>query len=109
MKFKAFCLAVVAVTLLAWMPAAAAEDPVLAPAAEAQDQGQDACLDYTPVEDSDAQPALLLGPSDMEPVAPGCKTCKDQPFCKCTYQGMRRVSCDPCCYANDIGHLTCLS
>jgi len=114
MKLKTLCLAVAAVALLAFVPALAEETVAPTPTAPeqaqqpAQDGGQDACLDYSPVESAET-PALLLGPADMEPVAPGCKTCKDQPFCKCTYQGMRRVSCDPCCYANDIGHLTCLS
>ena len=108
MKLKTWCLVVAAVALLAGVPAVAADDVVLAPAPEAQDHEPDACLDYSPVESAET-PALLLGPADMEPVAPGCKTCKDQPFCKCTYQGMRRASCDPCCYANDIGVLTCLS
>jgi hypothetical protein len=108
MKLKTLCLAAAAVVLLSWMPAAAAEEVVMAPAPEAQDQAPDACLDYSPVEGTEAQPTLLLGP-EMTPAAPGCKTCKDQPFCKCTYQGYRRVSCDPCCYANDIGVYICLS
>ena len=111
MTRKTFCLAAVAVLVVAWIPVVA-EETIVAPAPEVQepvqDQAEDACLDYTPA-DLDVQPALLLAPADMQPAAPGCKTCKDQPFCKCTYQGMRRVSCDPCCYANDIGHLTCLS
>jgi hypothetical protein len=37
-----------------------------------------------------------------------CKACQDRPWCKCTYNGQRRASCNPCCYANDIGHLICL-
>ena len=94
MKLKTWCLVVAAVALVAWVPAVAADDVVPAPAPEAQDQERDACLDYSPVESAET-PALLLGPADMEPVAPGCKTCKDQPFCKCTYNGMRRTSCDP--------------
>ena len=39
----------------------------------------------------------------------GCKPCsKDRRFCTCTLNGMPRASCDPCCYTNDIGILTCL-
>ncbi len=39
----------------------------------------------------------------------GCKPCsKDRRWCGCTLDGMPRVSCDPCCYANDIGIETCL-
>ena len=35
----------------------------------------------------------------FEPAAPGgCKACKQQPWCGCTYQGYPRISCDPCCY-----------
>ena len=108
MKLKTLCLAAAALVLLSWMPAAAAEDEVVAPAAQAQDQAPDACLDYTPVEDTEAQPALLLGP-EMTPATPGCKACKEQPFCKCTYNGYQRVSCDPCCYRNNIGTLICTS
>jgi len=37
--------------------------------------------------------------SGMEPLNPGgCKACKQQPWCGCTYQGHPRISCDPCCY-----------
>jgi len=39
----------------------------------------------------------------------GCKPCsKDRRWCGCTYNGMPRASCDPCCYTNDIGILVCL-
>ena len=112
MKLKTLCLAAVAVLAVAWIPAVA-EETIVAPATEVQDpvqdQAEDACLDYTPADETEAQPALLLGPADMQPVTPGCKTCKDQPFCKCTYQGMPRISCDPCCYVNNIGVQICLS
>jgi hypothetical protein len=29
---------------------------------------------------------------------PPCKPCKDKPYCGCTYNGMPRVSCEPCCW-----------
>ena len=29
-----------------------------------------------------------------------CKSCKDRPWCGCTYNGLPRVSCSPCCYGN---------
>ena len=114
MKGKICCLvAALAVALLVPMPAAAEESaPLVVQAPEQapdQAQDQDACLDYTPAGDVLAQPALLLGPADMQPVAPGCRRCKDQPFCGCTYQGMPRISCDPCCYVNNIGVQICLS
>ena len=39
----------------------------------------------------------------------GCKPCKkDRRWCACTYNGLPRASCDPCCYTNDIGILVCL-
>lgn len=28
----------------------------------------------------------------------GCKRCKGRPWCECTLDGARRISCDPCCY-----------
>ena len=107
MKGKICCLvAALAVALLAPMPAAAEESAPLV----LQAPDSDACLDYTPADDLQAQPALLLGPQDMEPAAAKpCKTCPNQSFCKCTYQGMPRISCDPCCYVNNIGVQICLS
>ena len=34
-------------------------------------------------------------------MAAGCRHCsKDRTWCKCTYNGLPRVSCDPCCYGN---------
>src|SRR5215467_330050 len=37
--------------------------------------------------------------ASFEPsAAGGCKACKQQPWCGCTYQGHPRISCDPCCY-----------
>ena len=47
-------------------------------------------------------------PVSAETQAAACKTCAGKKYCKCTYNGMHRASCDPCCYANDIGVLTCL-
>lgn len=37
----------------------------------------------------------------------GCKTCKGRTWCKCTYNGNPRVSCDPCCYRTYAGTLVC--
>jgi hypothetical protein len=37
-----------------------------------------------------------------------CKPCKGRTWCKCTYNGSPRSSCDPCCYTNDIGVTVCL-
>ncbi len=30
----------------------------------------------------------------------GCKSCQDRPWCSCRYNGLPRVSCNPCCYGN---------
>ena len=39
------------------------------------------------------------GPGEVEAMArPGCKNCKDRPWCACTYNGKPRISCNPCCY-----------
>ena len=113
MKGRLFAAAaVLALAFLLPLPSAAADEGVPAQAAlQLQDEGADACLDYTPAEGAEAQPALLLGPADAQPVTPEsrCKACKDQPWCKCTYNGMPRVSCDPCCYVNNIGVQICTS
>jgi hypothetical protein len=105
MKAKAWYLgvrvvAVVGLAVLAWMPAAAAED--LAEAVPVQEESAEACLDYTPVEGSELEPTLLLG-IEGEAVAPKPKPCRqacpDQPWCTCSYSGGgTRISCDPCCY-----------
>lgn len=42
--------------------------------------------------------------TETQVAAAACKQCpKPRAWCKCTYNGMRRYSCDPCCYTNDIG------
>jgi hypothetical protein len=46
--------------------------------------------------------------SDPSAAGPGCKPCKGRTWCKCTYNGFPRASCDPCCYVNDIGVRICL-
>jgi hypothetical protein len=52
----------------------------------------DACeLNYTPADPEAAAAAVSAKP---------CRTCRDQSFCKCSYNGLPRVSCDPCCYGN---------
>src|SRR5512134_1872530 len=102
MRATSWCrIALVGLAVLAWMPAAASGDLPLA--LSAGDEAADACLDYTPVEESELEPAPLLG-VEGEAVAPRPKPCKgaaacpDQPWCECTYNGAPRISCDPCCY-----------
>src|SRR5262245_60160069 len=64
-------------------------DPVAS--ADALDTA-DACdLNFTPADPEEADLALS---------AKGCKACQDRPWCKCTYNGLPRVSCNPCCYGN---------
>ena len=41
-------------------------------------------------------------PGDVTAV-PGCKTCKDRPWCECRYNGYPRASCNPCCYTTPTG------
>lgn len=41
------------------------------------------------------------------PHPPGCRPCKDKPYCGCTYNGAPRISCDPCCY-DTYPLMTCL-
>lgn len=44
---------------------------------------------------------------DVNGAGPGCKACKDRPWCGCSYNGLPRVSCNPCCYGSG-GNYTCL-
>ena len=36
-----------------------------------------------------------------------CRPCKDRPWCDCSYNGLPRVSCNPCCYGSGANY-TCL-
>ena len=61
----------------------------------------------------DESAACATSDAELTAAAPGrgkgCKPCKkDRRWCGCTYNGLPRASCDPCCYANDIGVLVCL-
>jgi len=60
---------------------------------------------FTPVEVSacvadEAQVFTIdaAGSGIVSATSRGCKDCKAQPWCGCTYQGHPRISCDPCCY-----------
>ena len=54
---------------------------------------EDACeLNYTPADPQDDAAALSSKPS--------CRKCNDNPGCACRYNGLPRVSCDPCCWGN---------
>lgn len=80
--------------------------------------------DVTPVAaiDSDATCGDVSASQDETSVSPdqptadatsateavSCRPCKGRTWCKCTYNGMPRSSCNPCCYTNDIGVTTCL-
>lgn len=38
-----------------------------------------------------------------------CRPCQGREWCTCTYPGgYTRISCDPCCYINYAGWITCL-
>ena len=77
----------------------AAVEPVepaaeVAPVAAAEPIDIDeACeLNYTPADPQDDAAA----PSSK----PSCRSCRDNPGCACRYNGLPRVSCDPCCWGN---------
>jgi len=67
------------------------------------------CADKsTPTEASTSESVAAPATAESTTQAAGCKPCKDRTWCKCTYNGMPRASCNPCCYVNNIGVLTCL-
>ena len=43
-----------------------------------------------------SQPQELFTTAAAQP----CKNCKDRTWCHCSYNGLPRVSCNPCCYGN---------
>jgi len=66
----------------------------VAPASDVDsvDAVADACeLNFTPADPEEAEVAMSAKP---------CKACQDRPWCKCSYNGLPRVSCNPCCYGN---------
>lgn len=60
------------------------------------------------VEMSTAEPGVATDVVEAADVVAGCKPCKGRTWCKCTYNGSPRSSCDPCCYTNNIGVTVCL-
>ena len=52
----------------------------------------DACELNFPPADADA--------ADVAASAKGCKQCQGRTWCHCSYNGLPRVSCNPCCYGN---------
>jgi len=73
---------------------------VEAPAAEVDSDCEEATFTSAT---ADATLEAAVASSDSQLVAAGCRKCDGRPWCKCTYNGMHRYSCDPCCYTNDIG------
>jgi hypothetical protein len=67
-------------------------EPAAVPAAETIDVDEACELNYTPAEPEDDAAALSSKPS--------CRSCRDNPGCACRYNGLPRVSCDPCCWGN---------
>ena len=64
-----------------------------APAGDVAIDIDEACeLNYTPADPQDDAAALSSKPS--------CRSCRDNPGCACRYNGLPRVSCDPCCWGN---------
>jgi hypothetical protein len=71
-------------------------------ASEPMDQSCDAAgtLDFSLASDAQDIESLLDGIVVNETAAGSCKPCKGRTWCKCTYNGLPRVSCNPCCYGN---------
>jgi hypothetical protein len=97
-------IAFVALRLLAASPSSSSPSPAAAPGpAPLANSVVPAGCGEEPLFSTAPAPEKLFStasaPDGFEPATPGCKRCKDQPFCGCTYQGHPRISCDPCCYA----------
>jgi hypothetical protein len=77
--------------------------PVAPPVATADlESAADECLNFTPAEATDAEavisPELPEADATAAPKPRPCKPCPDRPWCECKYNGLPRISCDPCCY-----------
>jgi hypothetical protein len=44
------------------------------------------------------QAAISADSMDPQAAPKGCKPCKDNPDCPCTYEGAPRTTCTPCCF-----------
>ncbi len=75
-------------------------EAVLAPSTADSFYGAACVLDFTPALETRSAVGLLDGLVANEAAARPCRPCKDRPWCTCTYNGMPRVSCNPCCYGN---------
>jgi hypothetical protein len=120
--FMGLCLMPVLVFAAANSPATSdstAGQGVALPAAPADmcteattiDLGLELVLDGKGLQDCAPENGLSMDgatPASMER-KPGCKSCPNQPWCGCTYQGYPRISCDPCCYYSSNGQIVCLS
>ena len=83
--------------------------PAPAPTAEARLLDVESeCADVsTPSGSSAIEIVATPAASESTTQAAPCKPCKGRTWCTCTYNGMRRVSCDPCCYVDYRGVETC--
>lgn len=67
---------------------------------EVANEGEELCGDLF----SEAETVV----NALTAATPGsCKPCKGRTWCKCTYNGNPRASCDPCCYQTYAGTLIC--
>lgn len=57
---------------------------------------------------ADESVSSTVGDFDAQTARKGCKPCKGRRWCGCTYNGLPRISCDPCCYSNGWGLPVCL-
>src|SRR5262245_58103676 len=65
-------------------------------------------LDYTPAREVRPTESLFDGLGNNATAVSSCSHCSDRPWCKCKYNGLPRVSCNPCCYGNLGIPQTCL-
>src|SRR5262245_41534769 len=101
---KNLLIALIAATVLCAAGLALAAKPTAEPAGGTIEPLGAACdaqeaLNYTPALQPE-NPAGWLEELQATETAARCKACKDRPFCHCTYNGLPRVSCNPCCYGN---------
>jgi hypothetical protein len=107
----------VGIALAAELPAAPAQ-PATQPVVEApatvdevapvEIEGVDADATCEDATFSSAETAVANDLLDSAAQAASCKPCKGRTWCKCTYNGSPRSSCNPCCYTNNIGVTVCL-
>jgi len=78
------------------VPVPSTEEPQAAFEQSVPAEQENACVELETSETLDLDGLALTA------AAPRCKTCKDRPFCTCSYQGKPRISCNPCCWQGPL-------